>query len=255
MGNTQKRRSNPTRAFSAMPMTYTELLTYLIQNSLAIPFPLKPLQPPCPKNYDLNVKCDYHTDNISHTIEKCWGLNHKMQDLTYATRSYPLPNHGVKSGSQNHLSRDRDRMRHGQPKASWPIEAETETEFESSRPIQPRPRPRPSPSLDSSSTWLTPTQPNQADSDIADSVFVYKIGCLFLTDAKSQLDVDSYEADSMCRLPFIWIRPGKRRPTPLLKFHHTLRLYLRFQDSYASLRASSEFCTSLSSRIFTYPLL
>ncbi|RDX71880.1 hypothetical protein CR513_48710, partial [Mucuna pruriens] len=67
--NAQKRRSNPTRAFAPIPMTYIELLTHLIQNSLVVPFPLKPLQPPYPKNYDLNVKCDYHTS----TIEK--GLN------------------------------------------------------------------------------------------------------------------------------------------------------------------------------------
>ncbi|RDX93016.1 hypothetical protein CR513_24778, partial [Mucuna pruriens] len=48
----------------------------------------------------------------------------------------------VKSGSQNHLSGDRDRMRLSQSKASRPVEAETKTETEikskSSQPIQPR---------------------------------------------------------------------------------------------------------------------
>ncbi|RDX71062.1 hypothetical protein CR513_49634, partial [Mucuna pruriens] len=43
--------------------------------------PLKPLQPPYPKNYDPNAKCDYHASAIGHTTERCWGLKHKMQDL------------------------------------------------------------------------------------------------------------------------------------------------------------------------------
>ncbi|RDY01857.1 hypothetical protein CR513_14768, partial [Mucuna pruriens] len=73
MDNAQRKRSNPTRAFTTIPMTYTKLLTHLIHNSLVVPFPMKSLQPPYPKNYDSNVKCDYHAGVISHTTEKCWG--------------------------------------------------------------------------------------------------------------------------------------------------------------------------------------
>ncbi|RDY03344.1 hypothetical protein CR513_13082, partial [Mucuna pruriens] len=69
------------RAFTPIPMTYTELLTHLIQNSLVVPFPSKPLQPPYLKNYDPNAKCDYHAGTIGHTTERCWGLKHKVQDL------------------------------------------------------------------------------------------------------------------------------------------------------------------------------
>ncbi|RDY06932.1 hypothetical protein CR513_09005, partial [Mucuna pruriens] len=62
-------------------MTYVELLPHLIQNSLVVPIPLKPIQPPYPKNYNPNAKCDYHADTIGHTTEKCWGLKYKVQDL------------------------------------------------------------------------------------------------------------------------------------------------------------------------------
>ncbi|RDX58087.1 hypothetical protein CR513_62622, partial [Mucuna pruriens] len=64
--NAQRWRSNLTRAFTPIPVTYTELLTYLIQNSLVVPFLLKSLQPSYPKNYDSNAKCYYHVGTIGH---------------------------------------------------------------------------------------------------------------------------------------------------------------------------------------------
>ncbi|RDY06830.1 hypothetical protein CR513_09132, partial [Mucuna pruriens] len=71
-------------------MTYTELLTHLIENSL---------------NYDPNAKCGYNASTIGHTTEKCCGLKHKVQDLMDARLlsfeekdpnigSNLLPNHG-----------------------------------------------------------------------------------------------------------------------------------------------------------------
>ncbi|XP_020205174.1 uncharacterized protein LOC109790439 [Cajanus cajan] len=62
-------------------MTYTKLLPHLTRNGLIVPFPLKPIQPPYPKGYDPNAKCDYHAGGVGHSTERCWGLKHKVQDL------------------------------------------------------------------------------------------------------------------------------------------------------------------------------
>ncbi|RDY13179.1 hypothetical protein CR513_01938, partial [Mucuna pruriens] len=43
--------------------------------------PLKLVQPPYPKSYDPNTKCDYPGRVIGHPTKKCWGFKHKVQDL------------------------------------------------------------------------------------------------------------------------------------------------------------------------------
>ncbi|RDX95753.1 hypothetical protein CR513_21680, partial [Mucuna pruriens] len=43
--------------------------------------PLKPLEPPYPRSYDPNARCDYHGRAIGHDTERCWSLKHKVQDL------------------------------------------------------------------------------------------------------------------------------------------------------------------------------
>ncbi|RDY00459.1 hypothetical protein CR513_16358, partial [Mucuna pruriens] len=71
-------------------MTYTELLTHLIQNSLVVHFTLKPLQPPYPKNYDSNAKCDYPVGTIGHTTKRCWGLKHKGTSMNVIEKNGPI---------------------------------------------------------------------------------------------------------------------------------------------------------------------
>jgi len=46
--------------FTPIPMTYTDLLTTLLQRSMVAICPMKPLQLPYPKFYDANARCDYH---------------------------------------------------------------------------------------------------------------------------------------------------------------------------------------------------
>jgi len=43
--------------------------------------PLKPLQPPYPKFYYVNVKCDYHGGAVGHSIENCKAFKFKVQSL------------------------------------------------------------------------------------------------------------------------------------------------------------------------------
>ncbi|RDY10169.1 hypothetical protein CR513_05359, partial [Mucuna pruriens] len=62
-------------------MTYTKLLPHLIHNPLIVPAPLKPIQPPYPKSYDSNVKCEYDVDVVSYGTEKCSGARSNRQRL------------------------------------------------------------------------------------------------------------------------------------------------------------------------------
>jgi len=57
--------------FDLIPMSYTEILPQLIQSSLLVPTPMKPLEPPYPRGYDPNGKCDYHAGAIGHSTKNC----------------------------------------------------------------------------------------------------------------------------------------------------------------------------------------
>jgi len=67
--------------FTPIPMTYTGLLPHLLQKRLVAICPMKPMQPPFPKNYDPNAKCDYHRGGVGHSTEKCVALKHKVEAL------------------------------------------------------------------------------------------------------------------------------------------------------------------------------
>jgi len=62
-------------------MTYTKLLLDLLRNALVAICPMKPLEPPYPKNFDVNATCDYHGRTIGHSIERCLSFKHKVQAL------------------------------------------------------------------------------------------------------------------------------------------------------------------------------
>jgi hypothetical protein len=108
---TQKRQYNEKkRVFDPIPMSYTELFKKLINNSLIVPIPLNPVQPPYPKGYDANARCEYHAGAIGHSTKNCYGLKHKVQDLIDAkwltfkeespnVGSDPLPHHEGPSGN------------------------------------------------------------------------------------------------------------------------------------------------------------
>ena len=64
-----------------IPMTYTELLLDLLHNALVAICPMKPLDPPYPKYFDVNATCDYHGGAIGHSIEKCLFCKHKVKTL------------------------------------------------------------------------------------------------------------------------------------------------------------------------------
>jgi len=51
--------------FTPLPMTYVELLPDLVKNALVAICPAKTLQPPYPRYYDANAKCEYHSGEIN----------------------------------------------------------------------------------------------------------------------------------------------------------------------------------------------
>ncbi|KAA0056622.1 uncharacterized protein E6C27_scaffold288G001420 [Cucumis melo var. makuwa] len=73
--------NSDTWRFDPIPMTYTELLPQLIQNRQLAPIPMIPIQPPYPKWYDSNARCDYHAGGMGHSTENCLALKRNVQSL------------------------------------------------------------------------------------------------------------------------------------------------------------------------------
>lgn len=67
--------------FTPLLVTYTKLLLDLLRHKLVAICPMKPLQLPYPKNYDLEVKCDYNGRGIGHSTQRCLPLKFKVQSL------------------------------------------------------------------------------------------------------------------------------------------------------------------------------
>ncbi|XP_017632101.1 uncharacterized protein LOC108474625 [Gossypium arboreum] len=90
-------------SFTPIPVTYRELYQSLFNAHAIAPFHLKPLQPPYPKWYDANAKCEYHAGISGHSIENCTGFKKAVERLikigvvkfddTSSTENL-LPNHG-----------------------------------------------------------------------------------------------------------------------------------------------------------------
>ncbi|RDX93107.1 hypothetical protein CR513_24678, partial [Mucuna pruriens] len=88
-------------------MTYTKLFPLLLEQKLIEVVPLKPLEPPYPRCYNPNARCNYHGGAIGHATKRCWSLKHKVQDLLDDgllrfedkgpnVQSNPLPAHGTR---------------------------------------------------------------------------------------------------------------------------------------------------------------
>ena len=67
--------------FDPIPMTYTELYPKLVQLGSLVPMDIPPMQPPYPRWYNENARCDYHSDNRGHSTEDCTALKRRVHDL------------------------------------------------------------------------------------------------------------------------------------------------------------------------------
>ncbi|XP_073224765.1 uncharacterized protein [Cicer arietinum] len=56
----QINREKKVTHFDPIPVTYDQLLPHLLQNSMVVLRPMKPLEPPFPKWYNPNAKCEHH---------------------------------------------------------------------------------------------------------------------------------------------------------------------------------------------------
>ncbi|XP_052877294.1 uncharacterized protein LOC128283923 [Gossypium arboreum] len=67
--------------FTPILVTYRELYQSLYDAHAIAPFHLKPLQPPYPKWYDANARCEYHAGILWHSIENCIGFKKAVERL------------------------------------------------------------------------------------------------------------------------------------------------------------------------------
>ncbi|XP_052880560.1 uncharacterized protein LOC108462774 [Gossypium arboreum] len=97
------RQNSEKVSFTPIPVTYQELYQSLFNAHAIAHFHLKPLQPPYPKWYDANAKCEYHVGISGHSIENCTGFKKVVERLIKMgvvkfndtpSNENPLPNHG-----------------------------------------------------------------------------------------------------------------------------------------------------------------
>ena len=65
-------------------MTYTELYPKLVQLGSLVQMDIPPMQPPYPRWYNENARCDYHSGNRGHSTEDCTALKRRVHDLIKA---------------------------------------------------------------------------------------------------------------------------------------------------------------------------
>src|ERR1044072_4485934 len=75
--NNLERRNAP---LDPIPVTYSQLLPYLVQSSLVVPKFLNPPKSFLP-GYDFNARCGYHAGTVGHSTEDCNAYKAKVQQL------------------------------------------------------------------------------------------------------------------------------------------------------------------------------
>ena len=67
--------------FTPIPVSYADLLPYLLDNSMLAITPAKVHQPPFLREYDSNATCACHGEASGRSIEHCRALKRKVQGL------------------------------------------------------------------------------------------------------------------------------------------------------------------------------
>ena len=82
--NTNQGRNFPEKKpieFTPIPVSYANLLPYLLNNAMVAITPTKVPQPLFFRGYNSNATCAYHGGVSRHSIEHCVTLKHKVQNL------------------------------------------------------------------------------------------------------------------------------------------------------------------------------
>ncbi|XP_045822052.1 uncharacterized protein LOC123914933 [Trifolium pratense] len=64
-----------------VPVPYGQILPYMLQKGMIELKQLPPVVPPYPAHFKSDVKCDYHSGALGHTIENCKAFKYKVQEL------------------------------------------------------------------------------------------------------------------------------------------------------------------------------
>jgi len=67
--------------FTPIPVSYANLLPYLLDNAMMAITPAKVPQPPFFRGYESNATCAYHGGVLGHSIEHCMTLKRRVQGL------------------------------------------------------------------------------------------------------------------------------------------------------------------------------
>ncbi|XVF56240.1 hypothetical protein PTKIN_Ptkin06aG0102900 [Pterospermum kingtungense] len=78
---TQGRNPRPQKQFTPLPISYSEIYPLLYERHLVSPIFVNPLQPPYPKWYNPDLRCDYHNGAVGHDLNNCTALKFRVQSL------------------------------------------------------------------------------------------------------------------------------------------------------------------------------
>ena len=82
--NTNQGRNFPAKKhveFTLIPVSYADLLPYLLRNAMVAITRAKVPQPPFSRGYNSNATCAYHGGVLGHSIDHRMTLKHKVQGL------------------------------------------------------------------------------------------------------------------------------------------------------------------------------
>ncbi|KAK2363064.1 hypothetical protein QL285_088078 [Trifolium repens] len=77
----QQTQQRAKKVFDPIPVSYSQLLPYLVHNGMVTSVALRTMTPPFPAWYDPKVKCAYHADAEGHSTENCRVFKNKVQEL------------------------------------------------------------------------------------------------------------------------------------------------------------------------------
>ncbi|KAK2364783.1 hypothetical protein QL285_089617 [Trifolium repens] len=77
----QQTQQRAKKVFDPIPVSYSQLLPYLVHNGMVTPEALRPRTAPFPVWYDTNAKCAYHADAEGHSTDNCRAFKNKVQEL------------------------------------------------------------------------------------------------------------------------------------------------------------------------------
>ncbi|KAK2424066.1 hypothetical protein QL285_034464 [Trifolium repens] len=77
----QQTQQRAKKVFDPIPVSYSQLLPYLVHNGMVTPEALRPRTAQFPVWYDTKAKCAYHADAEGHSTDNCRAFKNKVQEL------------------------------------------------------------------------------------------------------------------------------------------------------------------------------